>query len=51
LVSEDEALSIPFIYPELKSYFPDNWTDLTTMFPEYKDISENNLIFMARCDN
>ena len=50
-VSADETLSVPFIYPELKSYFPENWTDLVVMFPEYKDISESNLIFMARCDN
>jgi len=50
-VSTDETLTIPFIYPELKSYFPENWSDLVTMFPEYKDISENDLIFIARCDN
>ncbi len=50
-VSADETLIVPFIYPELKSYFPENWSDLVWMFPEYKNISENDLIFMGRCDN
>jgi hypothetical protein len=27
-VSADETLIVPFIYPELKSYFPENWSDL-----------------------
>ena len=50
-VSADETLSVPFIYPGLKSYFPENWADLVAIFPEYKNISESDLIFIARCDN
>ena len=52
-VSPDETINIPLIYPELKSYFPENWSDLIEEFPEYWNISipHNDLIFIARCDN
>ena len=50
-VSADETLNIPLIYPELKSYFPENWSEVITEFPEYRGIFESDLLFVARCDN
>jgi len=50
-LSENETINIPLIYPELKSYFPENRSELAKKLPEYETINKPHLTVVTQLDN
>ena len=51
-ISENESITIPLIYPELKSNFSDDlWDFLNKFLPEYKNETGNDIIIVTQCKN
>ena len=50
-LSENDTINIPLIYPELKSYFPENLSELSKKLPEYETINDPHLNVVTQLDN